>query len=982
MIVRQLLLLAAVAATAAAQGPAAGTVRGQVAGADDGRPVEGAQVFLGDQSIGAVTDAQGRYVLRSVPAGAVTVRTRMVGYGPATRPATVAPNADVVVDFRLDRSALALDQMVVTGTPGATERRAVGNAIATVNLADVAQTSPATSISGLLKGRAAGVTALPQSGTVGAGSAIRIRGAGSISLTNNPLIYVDGVRMDNSTGSILTAGTTGSSSRLDDINPDDIASVEIIKGPAAATLYGTEASNGVIQIITKKGAAGTSSVTAQLRGGANTLPDAAGTFPLNWYTTAAGQKISENLVEKEDAAGRPLFRTGKLTEGVLQAQGGNQTARYFLSGGYLANEGIYANNYLHRFSSRANVDAQLAKTLTVQGNVAYLQSTNPQMPEAATASYGLVPMLVFGSPASDTTRLRGFLRATPEATETIRQVEDINHTTLGLSSTFTPTTWLTSRLNTGLDWINQNDNTLYPFDPNGFFGALSAGNKTINQFQRRNITLDWATTGKWLPNADLQLATSVGLQFYDRATTLISGTSQNFPAPGLETLSAGAITTSGESYVQNKTLGGYVQEELSSKNRRFLTLAVRGDANSAFGDKYAPAYYPKVSAAWVVSDEGIPMPGFVSQLRLRGAFGFAGLQPDALAAVRTYAPVAGTGGQAAILPQSPGNRTIRPERARELELGFDADLFSGRGSLVMTYFHKRTTDALVAVPSAPSTGFPGTEFRNLGVVTNSGFEAEANATPVSTRRVQWSLGGTVTRVTNLVNSLGGSPPINTGQGFNTIQIHEGYPIGSFFAKKVVSADRGPNNTAVNVLCDGGPAANHAAVACATAPVVFLADPGPGWEVGAHSSLRLGQSLTLAASVDGQLDTHLFSSMLFARDAAFRNSFLANHLDEMPVTEIASIAIGSNAPFIANNSFVRFRELSANYDVPASLTRHTIGGRAARLGLAVRNLGFLYRNKESEFIDPETALTQISWVHFEQAQTPQLRSVVLSLQVTY
>lgn len=955
------------------------TVSGTVRVADTRQPVVGLQVFIPASALATITDENGHYVLRNVPPGPVRLQTRAIGYSSLSQTIQVGVAGEHIADFFLGRSAIALDQVVVTGTPGAVEKRSIGNAVATVALSEIARTSPATSVSALLNGRAAGVTTLSQSGSVGAGSAIRIRGAGSISLSTAPLIYVDGVRVDNTSGSTLFASSQGSASRLDDINPNDIASIEIIKGPAAATLYGTEASNGVIQIITKRGSADAGTVSIQLRTGLNHLPDDTHYFPLNWFVDSTGTPVSQNVVQTEADAGRSVFRAGALRQLDMSAAGGNQSTRYYLSGGYLANEGIYSSNSLRRLTARANVTATLSPVLALQGNLAYAQSTNPQMPEVASANFGVVPMIIFGSPASQNTRLRGFLRAPPEASRTIEQLENINRTTLGASATLTPAAWLTSRLNSGIDWVSQRNSMLFPYDPNGFFGALSTGNKTVNQYTRRNITVDWAATAKYKASAETQFATSVGVQYYDRTAATLTGTSQNFPAPGLETLSSGAVTTAGESFVENKTLGGFVQEEISSKNRRFLTFAVRGDANSAFGDKYKPAYYPKVSGAWVVSEEGIKFPAMISQLRLRGAYGYSGLQPDALASVRTYTPVSGTGGQSAILPQNPGNGAIRPERSRELELGFDADLFKGRGGVVFTYFNKRTNDAIIAVPSAPSSGFAGNEFRNLGSVSNRGFEIDANVTPVLTKHTSWNVGATVTRVTNVVNSLGGSPPINSGLGFGTIQIREGYPVGSFFAKKVLSADRTVTNGASNILCDDG---KGVGMACASAPQLFIAAPGPGWELSLNSSLTLAERLTLSALVNGQFDTHMFSSMLFARDAAFRNSYLATHPTEMPLSEIASIAIGSNAPFVVNNSFAKVREVSLNYDIPVAYTKRFLGGRTGAVGLSARNLGFLYRHKDTRTVDPEGAVNSVPWVRFEQALTPQLRSYVFSLRVTY
>ncbi|MGV3710885.1 MAG: SusC/RagA family TonB-linked outer membrane protein [Gemmatimonas sp.] len=961
----------------------ASTVRGQVRSRQTQLPVAGVQVSIVGTSDVAVTDESGRYVLRTAATGRIGVQTRAIGYGSVVKELDVSGGddsvQDTVLDFVLERSALQLDQMIVTGTAGAVEKRSVGNAVSSVPVADLVQSSPTFDVSGLLKGRAAGVTTLSQSGSIGAGSALRIRGTGSISLTNAPLIYVDGVRLDNTSGSILNAATQGSASRLDDINPGDIASIEIIKGPAAATLYGTEASNGVVQIITRNGAAGTSSTTAQIRVGANTLANQERVFPLNWYIDSTGTPVSQNLVATENDAGRPIFRSGLLRQLDLSTDGGSQNARYFISGGYLSNDGVYANNSLRRLTARANVGATVTPALSVQGNIAFVQSTNPQMSEAPTATFGVVPMIVFGSPASRNQRLRGFLRAPPEASATIDQSESVNRTTIALNASYAPRAWFSSRLNTGLDWVSQQNSTLYPHDPTGFFGSQSTGSKSINQYTRKNTTVDWAATASIAAPAETKFATSVGLQYYDRTSTLVSANAQGFPSPGLETISAGAVTTAGESFIQNKTLGAFVQEEISSRNRRFLTLALRGDANSAFGDQYKPAYYPKVSGAWVVSDEAVPIPAFLTQLRLRGAFGFSGLQPDVLAAVRTYAPIAGTGGQPAILPQSPGNENIRPERSRELELGVDVDLFKGRGGIVFTYFDKLTRDAIVAVPGAPSSGFPGNEFRNLGAVANHGFEMELNAVPVARRSAQWSVGTTVTRVTNMVNSLGGSPNINSGLGFGTIQIREGYPMGSFFARKVISAERVRADSVASILCDNGSGGSSP---CAVAPQVFIASPGPGWEVALRSTLSIGNSLTLNALADGQFDTHLFSSMLFARDAVFRNSYLATHRAEMSTFELASIAVGSNAPFVANNSFMRLRELSAQYVIPSALSRRILGSRTTTLGFSVRNPGFLYRHKEARQFDPEGAIGQVSWVHFEQALMPQLRSMVFSMRVTY
>src|SRR5664279_2647677 len=270
--------------------------------------IPGVAVTAEGTRLAAITGQDGRYRISNVPAGTHLLIARRLGYAPQRHSVTTDGQNEAVMDFELQAAATSLSEIIVTGTGQGQERREIGNAVSTVNAADVLSKSQAPDLGTLLNSRAPGVSIVPSTGRLGAGPQINIRGVASLGLDNNPLIYIDGVRVSNATGGGPTSnGNAGFGSqnsgvvgRLNDINPEEIESIEIIKGPAAATVYGTEAANGVIQIITKKGAAGNRPQTSlQVEQGTIFLRDAAGRVPTNYDKNANGEIIAWNGVQSE-----------------------------------------------------------------------------------------------------------------------------------------------------------------------------------------------------------------------------------------------------------------------------------------------------------------------------------------------------------------------------------------------------------------------------------------------------------------------------------------------------------------------------------------------------------------------------------------------------------------------------------------------------------------------------------------------------------
>src|SRR5688572_984024 len=250
---------------------ATGIIEGKVTESGSGRPLAGAQVFVAGTTVGSVTNDRGEYRITAAPARQVELRVRLIGFSPISKTVVVTAGQTATLNIEVGVSALQLDQVVVTGTGSQVEVKKLGNTISTIQPpAFAAITTP----SQLLQARDAGVSILPASGITGEGSRIRIRGNASLSMSNEPIVFVDGVRINSGGGFGANVGTNGGSpSRLDDIDPSSIERIEVLKGAAAATLYGTEASNGVIQIFTKKGATGTARWTFNAEQAALDFPE-------------------------------------------------------------------------------------------------------------------------------------------------------------------------------------------------------------------------------------------------------------------------------------------------------------------------------------------------------------------------------------------------------------------------------------------------------------------------------------------------------------------------------------------------------------------------------------------------------------------------------------------------------------------------------------------------------------------------------------
>jgi TonB-linked SusC/RagA family outer membrane protein len=980
------LLVAAAAALVLGATPARAqdsTVAGTVVHAATSAPLEGARVTVEGTPLVQTTGADGRFRLAGIPAFPATVQVVRIGY----RPAAVTVNGPTAtLQVALREANVQLDEIVVTGQPEGTERRTIGNSIATIDVPTALQLTGAGDVTKVINGRAAGVTILPNSGRPGAGPTITVRGLGSLSLNSQPLLYVDGVRVNND---ILT-GPTGAAggavvSRLNDFAPEDIESIEIIKGPAAATIYGTEASNGVIQVITKRGSAGGKPrISFTTRQGTNWFQNPEGRIPTNYGFDGSGAIVSQNLVRQESDRGTPIWKNGYTQSYNLSATGGTSAVRYYLSGTYDDENGIEPINGLKRFAGHANLSFPINNTLDIGTSLNYVKGKTHL---GADYSDGVFFNTLFGTPANQgDPLLRGFLLAPPEAyySGVFDNTQDLSHFTGSVTLNHRPRTWFSHRLILGLDQAGEDNQALTEFMPPDvaqFFDPVSArGSFTLN---RRDVTLytaDYSATGRFALSPSVSSASSIGAQYFQRRVDTVGVQGLEFPAPGVQTGISTATTFGSQDFINNKTIGLFAQQQFGFRDRLFLTGAVRIDNNSAFGDNFDLATYPKVSGTWVVSEEPFWKLKAVNALKLRVAYGASGEQPQAFAALRSYAPSAGPGDSPTVTPQAVGNPDLKPERGEEVELGFEAGLFD-RVGIDFTVFSKQTKDAILLRSTPPSGGFPGQQYVNIGQVSNKGIELQVNAQPVITRNFSWDVSASVATASNYIKDLGGIESIPLGLPLQTN--FQGYPIAAYFIKRVVSAEVDPSGLVTSALCDGGPASGP--VDCADAPLVFAGTPIPKVTGAFTTTLTLFRNLRLYGLVDFKRGHHRFNTDRWIRCAVFAEC-LENVMPEgVDPKLLADIQFGADLQtvnsFIEDASFFKLREISASYTLPDRWAA-AIGARNASITLSGRNLHTWTKYKgldpESQSAQPTQALLD----YFDQAVTPTLAQFVTTISLGF
>jgi TonB-linked SusC/RagA family outer membrane protein len=979
------------------------SIAGRITARGTNEPLGDSRVILVGTSLYTNTNSEGRYTLRNVPAGTHTARIIRVGYSEQKRTLTVAAGQAVTLDVVLEPAVIKLTEIVTTAT-GEQRKIELGNSVANIDLAKVMETAPVSNLQDALSSRTPGVN-ISSSSQVGGGSRVRIRGNSSLNLSNDPIYVIDGIRLtsNSNSSSLFTGGAAPS--RANDINPDDIESVEIVKGPSAATLYGTDAANGVIVITTRTGRAGAPKLSLLTEAGLITdrssypynysLAGHSPTNPATLYVAGTGEcylpKVSAGLCVPDSLRmysplndpSATVIGTGYRNKLGSTASGGTEAIRYFISGereeevgtiklpdfeqqrydslGIEPADYTKRPNNQHKHSFRGNINASPTSTLDLALNSNYLHVNTLYATESnATAGIG---SQIFGGKGFQengvvtglgtgvaSTPLHGYRAWTPGYTFEELNQQRVNRAVTSGSANWRPTSWMQNRATIGLDYtsrVDLNQNLRGQGPPVN--STYRQGFKDDYRTGLRNFTADLGTSGVFNPREWLGSRTTLGAQYTSYQFDQSEAFARNLP-PGAVTPNSGVTKDARETTNMSKTLGYFVEQQFTVRDRLFLTGAVRTDQNSAFGTAFQRVYYPKAALSYVVSDESFfPKQNWLDQLRLRAAYGASGVQPGPTDAIASYGGVSSNLRQAdatGVVYTALGNPELKPERTTEFEGGADLRMFDQRLNVELTYYSKLTRDALIDAIVPPSAGAAQFVKRNLGSVKNAGFEALVTSQFIDRPAFGFNLTVTGSLNDNKLVSLGGVPPI-----IGTIsRAVEGYPLFGLWERPITGWDDKNHDGILTYNAD--PNLNE----------VFVGDSAiyRGYSLPRYTATvtpevtLLNRHLRLTSLIDYKGGNRYYNNTERIRCVSRGNCNGLNN-PEASFEEQAMVVATLDNPyktldgFLQPGSFVRWRELSATILPSEAFAARFFRSKSVSLNIAARNIGIRtnYRG-----IDPE------------------------------
>jgi TonB-linked SusC/RagA family outer membrane protein len=918
-------------------------ITGRVTEDGGGPPLSSVSITLPGTNVGVVTGDNGAFTLM-VPSGDVQLSARRIGY--RRRTVTVgAAQSDVQV--ALERDPYRLETQIVTGAATTVARQNVANDVGLVTADQLARV-PSASIENALAGKIAGAQVIANGGAPGGGNQIRMRGVTSVFGSADPLYVVDGVIISNDviqpgTNALTSARRASSNAsnqdngvnRIADLNPNDIETIEVLKGASASAIYGSKASNGVIIIKTKTGSAGAavSNLTQRL----GTF-DLARKFNLRRFNTVADAQAyavsrKYSMTPEQVAANyascngfcdfeEQLYGENPLSyETALGVRGGTGTTNYFVSGLTKYDGGIQKNTGYKKDAVRLNLTQSIGDRLTLQVNNNYIR-TITRRGISNNDNANITPYFVFAATPSwfDMRPKDGVYPVTPvmgtnsfQNVDFIQTPDEVNRVISALSASYqlmsTDRQSLALKADAGLDRFNEQVNLVSPrfliFEPNDGL----AGTVTSNSGAVMNLNLNLSLAHTFTPaGRRFSATTAAGIQ---RETSSLRSTNvvTRDVLLGLENVNSGSAPEVFANREEVRGFAMFAQEEvLAMDEKLLLTAGVRAERNTRNGDVNKLYPFPKASVSYRLVD-AVPTLG---EVKLRLAVGQSGNQPLYLQKYRTA--LTGVYDRQNGVQSGPsfGNPDIKPERQTEIEGGFDAQFGNGRGSLAFTLYQKTINDVILQIAAAPSVGYT-VEILNGGQFRNRGVEALLDVTPLRGANYGWTSRTTFAKNVGIVTAL----PVPaftlsqdaTGQG---VAFGAGYGIARLEVGESVTQIVGSNGTG---------------------PAIKRGDASPNFTMGFSNELSW-KALRLSTLFDWQKGGNLVN--------VTKNVFDAFALaPDVPDGGLARIDLNDTqgfAQYIEDASFVKLREVSLGYELPPSwLSRLTGRTRSVRLELSGRNL---------------------------------------------
>lgn len=939
-------------AAAQAQGR---TIGGVVTRALGGRPIPGVTVTVTGSSQLVQADDSGRYAIL-VPDGDVRLSFRAIGF---SRKDVLVAATQTSMDVALSEDVFELDAVVVTGQATTLERRNATTATSYVSGEDITKVTAPT-IESSLTGRVAGVNLQSNSGAPGGGIQMQIRGNNTILGAYDPLYVIDGViysnvRIAGGRGQIDDAAFATAEddpvNRVADVNPSDVASIEILKGAAASSIYGSKASNGVVVITTNRGQVGKPQVTLTSRVGsfslANKLQSRRFTSVAEAkarFTSATAQTAIDSIAAANggqlpyiDLYDEVWHYRSPSYELIGDVKGGSGSTRYYVSGTWKKDQGIEDNTGFGRQGLRVNVDQGIGTKFDIHvssvfNRAAHARGWDNNCNNYACAGYFLAyePSFVDMRPRPDGTfrnPIPGLEQAAnPIQTSTLAENHtETNRFTGGVTVDYDAMTSGSSNLKfvgaVGADIFQQQDNL---WSPNELFyeqPQTLPGEAIQNNGVGRN--LNWNLNGIFQSQfGPANTTTSAGVQFEERQLGTSRIRTQNL-VPGQQNVNQGTNTTVQENFTKERTLALYLNEQaLLSQDRIIFAAGLRGERSSVNGDVNKYFIFPRFSGAYRFQG----LIGAGSELKVRASYGETGNQP-LFGQKSTLLNTPQLGGQNGFsVSGASGDPNIEPERLKEWDGGVDASFLNGRATFEATYYTRHTTNLLLQRVPAPSSGF-ATQIFNGGEIANKGFEIVAGYSPIQRSDLSLLVRGTFTSNRSKVLDLpvpGFRPPLSGFGGLGVTFIQEGQSLTQI---KAFAYD---------------------ATGTPTATIVKVGDSNPDYRVGFTTDL-VWKSFSLGSVWDYQHGGDIINLTSFL----YVDSQLSPDYGTPAYTKkLNAYNDGVMTPFIEDATFLKLREISLGWLVPQRVTSAVgLGVRDVRLGLSARNL-LTWTNYSG--LDPEVA----------------------------
>lgn len=1039
------------------------TITGRVT-SEAGAPLNAASVFVEGMGIGAITSNDGRYSftvpMARVSGQSVTLTARLLGFRAASVP-LVLREGTITQDFALAANPLRLGEVVVTGAGTLTTAEKLGNVRNSVDSASISRTNEPNIVQALA-GKAPNVEVTSQSGEPGASSYIRIRGSKTIQGTGQPLFVVDGTPIDNTTFATNAAGSafaflggTVTPNRAADINPADIESVEILKGAAAAAIYGARAAQGVVLITTKGGRTGptryslrsTISVDEVTQGPPLQTKFGQGSGGVAAVCSGPGCRLTSLSYGAQLPAGTrtydhfdEMFETGYMFDNVITASGGSDRTTFYFSAGRMDHEGtiVGPNSFYDRTSFRVKATHRLLDRLTLGGNVSYVDTRGSFIQKGSNIS-GLMLGALRTPPEFDNRNYkdssglhRSYRFPQPNALAVTRgydnpffvindhrNVADAGRVFGNVNLDYDPTDWLSVRYTLGGDYTG--DERLEALPPSS--SSWAPGTLTRGDIINYQIDHNLVATGRWTFSPTLAGSLTLGHNLNSRRYKYIFVTGYDYIAPDVDNVdnTIDHDPFEDEEYVHNESFFGQATVDLW--DQLFLTAGIRNDGSSTFGRADRRHWFPKASAAWTFTDalgsEGFA--GVVTTGKVRVAYGETGREPFAYQTIGGFSIAnqqegwgpflspTQRGGLTRALAKS--NDSLKPERTKEIEAGFDLGLFREKADISVTYYDSRSTDVIFQAPLPPTTGFTS-QVQNAATIDNTGWEATLNIRPITTGDFSWETSFLFATNDNIVKDLSGFEYVDMPGSFTDPggAAVKGSRVGVLRSADFARCRYGTANVIegvdINAACQSSNAPNGALYIAADGfPILdptsrIVADPNPDWTGSVRTSLRM-KKWEITGLLDVKQGGDNWNGTKGAlynfgahKDTEIRNTnqtFGRNGFHEGPVVGPGAgtavlidqdwfQGLGSGfgpvaSQFIEDASYVKLREVSIAYTLDQPFIRR-LGMTSIALRIAGRNLKTW---TDYTGVDPETNLggAEVALRGIDYFNNPQTRSFVFT-----